>query len=64
MSLMLKDLGDEVKTRDGFVSAQDSGRPKEIFLASDASALVEHTKRVMIIEDDEVVHVKVITFRM
>ncbi|OAE34900.1 hypothetical protein AXG93_1587s1310 [Marchantia polymorpha subsp. ruderalis] len=54
----IKDLGDEVKTRDGFVSAQDSGRPKEIFLASDASALVEHTKRVMIIEDDEVVHVK------
>ncbi|KAG6542656.1 hypothetical protein Mapa_015890 [Marchantia paleacea] len=54
----IKDLGDEVETRDGFVSPKDSGKPKELFLASDASALVEHTKRVMIIEDDEVVHVK------
>ncbi|KAJ7562148.1 hypothetical protein O6H91_03G056500 [Diphasiastrum complanatum] len=34
------------------------GRSKEYFLASDASAVVEHTKTVMVIEDHEVVHIK------
>jgi len=28
----------------------------EFFLASDSSAIVEHTKRVMVLEDDDVVH--------
>ncbi|GAV75409.1 SIS domain-containing protein/GATase_6 domain-containing protein [Cephalotus follicularis] len=32
--------------------------PKELFLSSDASALVEHTKKVLVIEDGEVVHLK------
>lgn len=36
-----------------------NGEPKELFLSSDASALVEHTKKVLVIEDGEVVHVKV-----
>ncbi|XP_051133262.1 glutamine--fructose-6-phosphate aminotransferase [isomerizing] 1-like isoform X2 [Andrographis paniculata] len=35
-----------------------NGQPKEFFLSSDASALVEHTKKVLVIEDDEVVHLK------
>lgn len=39
-----------------------NGQPKELFLSSDPSALVEHTKKVLVIEDGEVVHVKVISF--
>ncbi|KZV14837.1 Glutamine-fructose-6-phosphate transaminase (isomerizing)s,sugar binding,transaminase isoform 1 [Dorcoceras hygrometricum] len=35
-----------------------NGKPKELFLSSDASALVEHTKKVLVIEDGEVVHIK------
>ncbi|KAK6120807.1 hypothetical protein DH2020_045452 [Rehmannia glutinosa] len=35
-----------------------NGQPKELFLSSDASALVEHTKKVLMIEDGEVVHLK------
>ncbi|EYU27021.1 hypothetical protein MIMGU_mgv1a002348mg [Erythranthe guttata] len=35
-----------------------NGQPKELFLSSDPSALVEHTKRVLVIEDGEVVHLK------
>ncbi|KAK2990367.1 hypothetical protein RJ640_027647 [Escallonia rubra] len=34
------------------------GQPKELFLSSDAHALVEHTKKVLLIEDGEVVHLK------
>lgn len=36
-----------------------NGHPKEFFLSSDANAVVEHTKKVLMIEDDEVVHLKV-----
>ena len=36
-----------------------NGQPKELFLSSDASALVEHTKKVLVIEDGEVVHIQV-----
>eukprot|EP00959_Pyramimonas_sp_CCMP1952_P160693 3360590-Pyramimonas_sp.AAC.2 len=32
-------------------------RPVEYFLASDASAVVEHTKSVVVMEDDDVVHI-------
>lgn len=35
-----------------------NGQPKELFLSSDAHALVEHTKKVLVIEDGEVVHLK------
>ncbi|KAB1228208.1 Glutamine--fructose-6-phosphate aminotransferase [isomerizing] 2 [Morella rubra] len=35
-----------------------NGHPKELFLSSDANAVVEHTKRVLVIEDGEVVHLK------
>ncbi|XP_073270986.1 glutamine--fructose-6-phosphate aminotransferase [isomerizing] 1-like [Primulina huaijiensis] len=37
-----------------------NGQPKEFFFSSDASALVEHTKKVLVIEDNEVVHLKVL----
>jgi len=37
------------------------GKPKELFLSSDANAVVEHTKKVLVIEDGEVVHLKVDT---
>ncbi|XP_073038621.1 glutamine--fructose-6-phosphate aminotransferase [isomerizing] 1-like [Primulina eburnea] len=35
-----------------------NGQPKEFFFSSDASALVEHTKKVLVVEDGEVVHLK------
>lgn len=35
------------------------GQAKELFFSSDANALIEHTKKVLVIEDDEVVHLKV-----
>ncbi|KAK7394652.1 hypothetical protein VNO78_15186 [Psophocarpus tetragonolobus] len=34
------------------------GKPKELFLSSDANAVIEHTKKVLVIEDGEVVHLK------
>lgn len=34
------------------------GKPRELFLSSDAHAVVEHTKKVLVIEDGEVVHLK------
>ncbi|KAG4922528.1 hypothetical protein JHK84_051372 [Glycine max] len=34
------------------------GKPRELFLSSDANAVVEHTKKVLVIEDGEVVHLK------
>lgn len=37
---------------------KDDQRSKEIFLASDANALIEHTNKVMVIEENEVVHMK------
>ncbi|KAM7262795.1 hypothetical protein ACFE04_000478 [Oxalis oulophora] len=39
-------------------SLSENVHPKELFLSSDASALVEHTKKVLVIEDGEVVHLK------
>lgn len=40
-----------------FLSTND--QPKELYFSSDAHALVEHTKKVLVIEDGEVVHLKV-----
>ncbi|KAL0379853.1 UNVERIFIED_CONTAM: Glutamine--fructose-6-phosphate aminotransferase [isomerizing] [Sesamum angustifolium] len=54
----------ELTEEDNRASFNDSkflssnGEPKELFLSSDASALVEHTKKVLVIEDGEVVHLK------
>uniref|UniRef100_A0A803PTG8 glutamine--fructose-6-phosphate transaminase (isomerizing) n=1 Tax=Cannabis sativa TaxID=3483 RepID=A0A803PTG8_CANSA len=41
---------------DNFLSK--NGCPKELFLSSDANAVIEHTKKVLVIEDGEVVHLK------
>lgn len=45
---------------DEMLLLKEEGKPKEFFFASDASAVVEHTKSVVVIEDNEVVHIKVI----
>ena len=37
----------------------DTHDPVEYFLASDASAVIEHTNRVIFLEDDDVVHIRV-----
>ncbi|CAM6085156.1 unnamed protein product [Calypogeia fissa] len=50
--------GTGTRAGDYLTNTKEPGKPKEVFLASDASAVVEHTKKVMIIEDDEVVHIK------
>lgn len=62
-SLLNQEVG-EAENRGAFaeselILAKECGKPKEFFFASDASAVVEHTKKVMVIEDNEVVHVKV-----
>ena len=41
----------------GGAAADAAGEQREFFFSSDAAALVEHTKRVLILEDDELVHV-------
>lgn len=43
----------------------NNGQPRELFLSSDANAIVEHTKKALMIEDGEVVHLKVLfSFRL
>ncbi|MCD9640305.1 Glutamine--fructose-6-phosphate aminotransferase [Datura stramonium] len=58
--LGVKDL-EEASPGSSFSDAKfpsSNGQPKELFLSSDANALVEHTKKVLVIEDGEVVHIK------
>ncbi|KAF7727472.1 glutamine--fructose-6-phosphate transaminase (isomerizing) [Apophysomyces ossiformis] len=40
-----------------FLSEDGLPQPIEFFLASDASAVIEHTKRVLYLEDDDIAHV-------
>jgi hypothetical protein len=40
-----------------FLSEDGLPQPIEYFLASDASAIVEHTKRVLYMEDDDIAHI-------
>ncbi|KAI7862954.1 glutamine-fructose-6-phosphate transaminase [Spinellus fusiger] len=40
-----------------FLSEDGLPQPIEYFLASDAAAIVEHTKRVLYLEDDDVAHI-------
>ncbi|EXC23013.1 Glucosamine--fructose-6-phosphate aminotransferase [isomerizing] 2 [Morus notabilis] len=59
--LGVKELTEDVTNgsafhNDNFLSKK--GHPKELFLSSDANAVVEHTKKVLVIEDGEVVHLK------
>lgn len=64
--LLLNQEVGEAENRGAFAESElilgkECGKPKEFFFASDASAVVEHTKKVMVIEDNEVVHIKVST---
>lgn len=59
--LGVKELNDEKSNGSTFQDAKflyKNSHPKELFLSSDANALIEHTKRVLVIEDGEVVHIK------
>uniref|UniRef100_A0A2P2KL13 glutamine--fructose-6-phosphate transaminase (isomerizing) n=1 Tax=Rhizophora mucronata TaxID=61149 RepID=A0A2P2KL13_RHIMU len=59
--LGVKELNKDVNSGSAFHDAKSllkNGNPKEFFLSSDANAIVEHTKKVLVIEDGEVVHVK------
>ena len=40
-----------------FLSEDGQPIPMEYFLASDPSAIIEHTKRVMYLEDDDIAHI-------
>ncbi|KAF8966629.1 L-glutamine D-fructose 6-phosphate amidotransferase [Flammula alnicola] len=40
-----------------FMSEDGLPQPIEFFIASDASAIVEHTKRVLYLEDDDIAHI-------
>ncbi|KAK9156549.1 hypothetical protein Scep_003123 [Stephania cephalantha] len=57
--LGVKDLNEEANRAfpDDKLLTKD-GKPKEFFFSSDAQALVEHTRKVLVIEDGEVVHLK------
>jgi glucosamine--fructose-6-phosphate aminotransferase (isomerizing) len=40
-----------------FLSEDGLPQPIEYFIASDASAIIEHTKRVLYLEDDDIAHI-------
>jgi glucosamine--fructose-6-phosphate aminotransferase (isomerizing) len=40
-----------------FMSDDGAPQPIEYFVASDASAVIEHTKRVLYLEDDDIAHI-------
>jgi len=40
-----------------FMTEDGSPQPIEFFIASDAAAVVEHTKRVLYLEDDDIAHI-------
>ncbi|KAF9517535.1 hypothetical protein BS47DRAFT_1380418 [Hydnum rufescens UP504] len=40
-----------------FMSDEGIPQPIEFFIASDASAVIEHTKRVLYLEDDDIAHI-------
>ncbi|PIN27147.1 Glucosamine 6-phosphate synthetase [Handroanthus impetiginosus] len=59
--LGVKELNEEANIGTSFNDAKflsSNRQPKELFLSSDASALVEHSKKVLVIEDGEIVHLK------
>ncbi|XP_057790039.1 glutamine--fructose-6-phosphate aminotransferase [isomerizing] 1-like [Salvia miltiorrhiza] len=59
--LGVKELNEKAMAEPSFNDTDflsSNGQPKELFLSSDASAVVEHTKKVLVIEDNEVVHLK------
>ncbi len=40
-----------------FLSEDGMPQPIEFFLASDPSAIIEHTRRVLYLEDDDIAHI-------
>ncbi|CAH2080637.1 unnamed protein product [Thlaspi arvense] len=59
--LGVKEFGEDIGNSSSFHDVKfqaKSEQPKEFFLSSDANALVEHTKKVLVVEDGEIVHVK------
>jgi len=40
-----------------FMTEDGMPQPIEYFVASDASAVIEHTKRVLYLEDDDIAHI-------
>ncbi|KAH7278872.1 hypothetical protein KP509_38G061000 [Ceratopteris richardii] len=57
--LGVKETGDmrtDINVESDLSAEGHHGKPKEYYLASDANAIVEHTRRVLVIEDNEVVH--------
>lgn len=64
---IIQDLEDDGSIGASFGDAKflsSNQQPRELFLSSDASALVEHTKKVLVIEDDEVIHLQVHYFSL
>ncbi|PPE00154.1 hypothetical protein GOBAR_DD02807 [Gossypium barbadense] len=59
--VVLEELSEDMHSGAPFLDLKfisENRHPKELFLSSDASAIVEHTKKVLVIEDGEVVHLK------
>lgn len=59
--LGIKELTDDERVGSSFHDVKfmtNNGQPRELFLSSDANAIVEHTKKALMIEDGEVVHLK------
>ncbi|KAH7571340.1 hypothetical protein ACOSP7_013808 [Xanthoceras sorbifolium] len=59
--LGVKDLNEDTNSGSALHDSKflsKNGHPRELFLSSDGSAIVEHTKKVLVIEDGEVVHLK------
>ncbi|CAA6669157.1 unnamed protein product [Spirodela intermedia] len=60
-TLLLGDVNEDAKNYTPFhdaTSLAENRKPKELFFSSDLCAIVEHTKKYLAIEDDEVVHIK------
>ncbi|KAH7278867.1 hypothetical protein KP509_38G060500 [Ceratopteris richardii] len=59
--LGVKETGDmrtDINVESDLSAEGHHGKPNEYYLASDANAIVEHTRRVLVIEDNKVVHMK------
>ncbi|KAH7278886.1 hypothetical protein KP509_38G062400 [Ceratopteris richardii] len=57
--LGVKETGDmrtDINVESDLSAEGHHGKPKEYYLASDANAIVEHTRRVLVTQDNEVVH--------
>ena len=55
---MPQDLSPKIRRSQSraFLSEDGTPQPIEFFIASDPSAIIEHTKRVLYLEDDDIAH--------